>query len=515
MRHFAASPQPRVQCAPGVGACRHALASGGSATPHSGAQHPSGLGLVYLTRASAWDSAVRTAEMEGVNGRGDDHESLASLTDTERQARIGQLSATRTRRSCISPTREYSRAAGSLCPTETTTSTTTALRQDVVRAVARLCPGWMSQRRDDLVQIAVMRVMRITEKRSASDEVNEPLSTSYLYKVAYSVLVDEIRRLRRHPETDLEDDAVAPLAVATGESRAHGRVEGDRPWHPGVSGADEARTATRCHAPPAGTHGARSGQDPRLGRQADGEPRLSRPGRPSKMPSGQGDTTVTETRSPDERLADAFRAIEDSSEAAVPDSDRDRIWLAVSGVLPAEERRALVERMATSPAYAEAWRVAHEMWQASQGTAAETARHSRPRRTRDAGRRRGCAAAAVLLVGTTIGLVSLREQQSGDQFRSSPGMSCSRACQTPARCHVTRSGCNGQPGRRAHATGSVSRRTISWCSPLPPISPSRSSLVAAPLLSALPAGATVLWQVDAYLPDGERVTSRTFVTHVR
>ena len=88
------------------------------------------------------------------------------------------------------------------------------LRQDVVRAVARLCPGWMSQRRDDLVQVAVMRIMRITEKRSGSHEVNEPLSTSYLYKVAYSVLVDEIRRLRRHPETDIEDDTVAPLAVA-------------------------------------------------------------------------------------------------------------------------------------------------------------------------------------------------------------------------------------------------------------------------------------------------------------
>jgi RNA polymerase sigma-70 factor (ECF subfamily) len=88
------------------------------------------------------------------------------------------------------------------------------LRQDVTRAMARLCPGWMSQRRDDLVQIAVMRVMRIAEQRSSSAEVNDTLSTSYLYKVAYSVLVDEIRRLRRHPETDLEDDAVAPLAVA-------------------------------------------------------------------------------------------------------------------------------------------------------------------------------------------------------------------------------------------------------------------------------------------------------------
>jgi RNA polymerase sigma-70 factor, ECF subfamily len=90
------------------------------------------------------------------------------------------------------------------------------LRQDVARAVARLCPRWMVDRSDDLVQSAVMRVMQITGKRSASGEGNQPLSTSYLYKVAYSVLVDEIRRLRRRRETDLGDEAVAPVAIATG-----------------------------------------------------------------------------------------------------------------------------------------------------------------------------------------------------------------------------------------------------------------------------------------------------------
>ncbi len=67
--------------------------------------------------------------------------------------------------------------------------------------------------RDDLVQTAVIRVMKITERRSESGEGNQPLSTSYLYKVAYSVLVDEIRRLRRRHETDL-DEAVAPAAIA-------------------------------------------------------------------------------------------------------------------------------------------------------------------------------------------------------------------------------------------------------------------------------------------------------------
>jgi RNA polymerase sigma-70 factor (ECF subfamily) len=88
------------------------------------------------------------------------------------------------------------------------------LRQDLVRAVARVCPSWMVDRRDDLVQAAVIRVMQITGRRSASSEGNQGLSTSYLYKVAYSVLVDEIRRLRRRHETDLEDEAVAPVAIA-------------------------------------------------------------------------------------------------------------------------------------------------------------------------------------------------------------------------------------------------------------------------------------------------------------
>ena len=240
------------------------------------------------------------------------------------------------------------------------------LRQDVARAVARLCPRWMVDRRDDLVQAAVMRVMRIAAKRSASGEGNQPLSTSYLYKVAYSVLVDEIRRLRRRRETDLEDEAVAPVAIATRESGAHGGVEGDRSRHPRVPHGDEAGTATRRDAAPPGTHRARSRAHPRLGGQADGEPRLSRPGGPSRMPDGEGDTTVTDVRGSDERLADAFRALGDSHDTELPEDLRERIWLAVSGVLPPEERRELVERTATDPGCAEAWRIASELWRASQ-----------------------------------------------------------------------------------------------------------------------------------------------------
>ena len=71
----------------------------------------------------------------------------------------------------------------------------------------------------------------------------------------------------------------------------------------------------------------------------------------------------------DERLAEAFWALGDTHAAEVPEDLRERIWLAVSGALSPEERRELVERTVTDPGCAETWRVASEMWRASQASA--------------------------------------------------------------------------------------------------------------------------------------------------
>jgi RNA polymerase sigma-70 factor, ECF subfamily len=87
------------------------------------------------------------------------------------------------------------------------------LREDLVRAVARLCPSWLSSQRDDLVQVAILRVMRIIGARGPASEGNRALGSSYLYKVAHSALVDELRRIRRRNEADLDDTAVADTAV--------------------------------------------------------------------------------------------------------------------------------------------------------------------------------------------------------------------------------------------------------------------------------------------------------------
>jgi RNA polymerase sigma-70 factor (ECF subfamily) len=87
------------------------------------------------------------------------------------------------------------------------------LREDLVRAVARLCPGWLSNQRDDLVQTAVMRVMQIVDRDAAGGESARPFTASYLYRVAHSALVDEIRRVRRRRESDLDDEDAGPAAI--------------------------------------------------------------------------------------------------------------------------------------------------------------------------------------------------------------------------------------------------------------------------------------------------------------
>ena len=78
----------------------------------------------------------------------------------------------------------------------------TTLRAAVLRAVRRQCPAWLSADAEDIAQMAVAKVM-VAHK---AGEGNPTLPASYLYKVAHSALVDEIRRRRRRREEALELD---------------------------------------------------------------------------------------------------------------------------------------------------------------------------------------------------------------------------------------------------------------------------------------------------------------------
>ncbi len=97
-----------------------------------------------------------------------------------------------------------------------------ALRDDLKRAVAQTCPRWMADRSDDIIQVALLRVVDIYRKR----EGNAEFSSFYLRKAAYSAVIDEIRRLRRRQEVPLEDE--------TAETR----------YDPPADGPDPERVAT-------------------------------------------------------------------------------------------------------------------------------------------------------------------------------------------------------------------------------------------------------------------------------
>lgn len=59
----------------------------------------------------------------------------------------------------------------------------------------------------------MMRVVQIVDRQPTPPEGDAPFTSSYLHKVAYSVLVDEIRRVTRRQETGLDDEAVERTAV--------------------------------------------------------------------------------------------------------------------------------------------------------------------------------------------------------------------------------------------------------------------------------------------------------------
>ena len=74
------------------------------------------------------------------------------------------------------------------------------IRRQLVRSVARICPAQLGSEQDDIVQVALIR---LSERLSRAPEAE--CTPGFVWKVAYSVTVDEIRRRRRRSEVDLAD----------------------------------------------------------------------------------------------------------------------------------------------------------------------------------------------------------------------------------------------------------------------------------------------------------------------
>ncbi len=68
--------------------------------------------------------------------------------------------------------------------------------QTLRRAMARACPPELAACREDLVHAALLRML----ERERRGEVASVRSASYVWRVAFSVVADELRRQRRRPE---------------------------------------------------------------------------------------------------------------------------------------------------------------------------------------------------------------------------------------------------------------------------------------------------------------------------
>jgi len=77
------------------------------------------------------------------------------------------------------------------------------IRRELVKAIQRICPPWLSSRADDLIQASLMRLLDLHRRNP-----NRHFNNSYLWKTAYSALVDEIRKSRRQETVFAEEKDV-------------------------------------------------------------------------------------------------------------------------------------------------------------------------------------------------------------------------------------------------------------------------------------------------------------------
>jgi hypothetical protein len=211
-------------------------------------------------------------------------------------------------------------------------------------------------------------------------------------------------------------------------------------------------------------------------------------------------------------LRAAFQALGESAAGPCPEADLERVWLAVSGELPAAERRALVERMATDRALAEAWRVAAELWRASQEKAAPEAETQAPRWAWSLGWVAAAAALVVVVGGTAV---LWRGGPGGDVLRDQAPVAIESL--VPAGTALPRDDFRlrwtpGPEGSRYEVR--VTSEDLRLLATATGLMAAEFVVVPAQLVDVGP-GARVLWQVDLVLPDGGRVASQTFVMAVR
>jgi hypothetical protein len=222
------------------------------------------------------------------------------------------------------------------------------------------------------------------------------------------------------------------------------------------------------------------------------------------MPVEQRISTVTPSADADARLKEAFRSLAATSPRKAPDDAIERVWRAVAGELPAEERRELVDRVAADPAYAEAWRIAHELRQAERGDSEGVAPAASPSWSPAW---LGLAAALLFAVGVAIVQI---QRSPADTFRTQASYVIESPI--PSDASLSRDAfvlrwAPGPEGTRYQVRVTTEDlRVIATANDVA----APEFRVAPEQLSSVSAGSRVFWQVVASLPGGERVSSQTF-----
>ncbi|KIG15192.1 RNA polymerase sigma-70 factor, group 3 [Enhygromyxa salina] len=80
----------------------------------------------------------------------------------------------------------------------------------------KVCPPDLAASADDIVQLAIIRVLAVLRARDRAGEGVEPPSASYLWKVAYTTTIDELRKMQSRERTrDHATGVVGPVEVPT------------------------------------------------------------------------------------------------------------------------------------------------------------------------------------------------------------------------------------------------------------------------------------------------------------